>query len=116
MINIIQSRFSKILAALIIAVMFTGCVSPNSGNNPLNRSILFDTGLKIGLDIPIIPIPLPKINIALKFHLRRLSPQEEIDIELAKRGKYRGMNIPKKSPIASPTPFRFEEKKEEPVE
>lgn len=69
---------------LILAAVLSGCSSVNSEGNPINRSLLIDQNLSIGIDG--LPITLPKINIGFSLHFRRLTPGDEISLELAKRG------------------------------
>lgn len=86
-----------------------GCSSQRaleSGKNPLNRSVLIDTEANFGLKIPGIELPIPELKIGFKFHSRRLSPDEEIDLELAKKGKFRGEKpIPIELPKEGPKPM-----------
>jgi len=100
----------KLLIVGILSLLFAGCSSAklDSDGNPLNRSLLIDQSLKIGLDIPAIPIPLPRIDISFGLHFRRLTPQQEIDLELAKRG-VSGKFAPKDSiilPKEGPSPVK----------
>lgn len=106
-----------ILALVVSALSFTGCASRhiNDSGNPINRSILIDGGINLGLDIPIIPIPLPKIDLGFKLHYRRPTPREEIELNLSKLGKQLEPHnqVPKEKLRASPTPFSAREEKEE---
>lgn len=97
----------KIIIILgLLLTTLTGCTSVNDGGNPINRSILFDTNLSFGVDN--LPITLPKINLGIGFHVRRLSPQEEIELELAKKGRYKGDVVPKvELPTIGPAPIKL---------
>jgi len=91
--------------------MTTGCRSHdvNNGGNPLNRSLLIDTGFKLGGNIPILPFPLPEMDLGFRLNFRRPTIQEEVDLNLSKLGKYRGQENPA-PPLASPKPFSATEK------
>lgn len=93
---------------ILFLLFLAGCSSTklDSGGNPINRSLLIDHNFSLGIDIPIIPVPLPKFDIGFKLHFRRLSPQEEIDLELAKKGRYKG-DIKPDIPLTGPTPPKF---------
>lgn len=98
--------FMKIIL-IIASLLLTGCTSMNEGGNPINRSILFDTNFSFGVDN--LPIVLPKINLGIGFHVRRLSPKEEIELELAKKGRYQGDVVPKfEIPPVGPAPIKLE--------
>ncbi len=94
--------FSKLLIGALLLFTLTGCAS---NANPLNRSLLFDSGLKLGGNIPLLPFPLPEIDLGLHINFRRPTIQEEIDLNLSKQGKWRGMEQPKPPEKSSPTPF-----------
>ena len=104
-----------IAVILMCAFAFPGCTSRavNDSGNPLNRSILLDGGLKIGLDIPIIPIPLPKIDLNFKFHYRRPTPREEMELNLSKLGRQleEHNQVPKDKLRSSPKPFKAMKKR-----
>lgn len=106
-----------ILILFVSALSFSGCASStvNDSGNPINRSLLLDGGVKIGLDIPIIPIPLPKVGLSFKLHYRRPTPREEIELNLSKIGKQleEHNQVPKEKLRASPTPFSARNEEEE---
>lgn len=95
----------KIFLILLLSVFsLTGCASSTieSGKNPINRSILFDTNLDMGVsNLPFLPFPLPTIHFGIGFHARRLSPEEEVELELAKKGRYKG-DVGTKPPLVLP--------------
>lgn len=106
-----------ILALLVGSLAFMGCSSTRtieSSENPINRSLLVDTGFKLGLDIPIIPIPLPKIELNFHLHYRRPTPREEVELNLSKLGRQLEQHnqVPKDKLRASPTPFSATEEEE----
>lgn len=109
-------KFIIVLVA-VTALGFTGCASQhiNDSGNPINRSLLIDGGINLGLDIPIIPIPLPKIDLGFKFHYRRPTPREEIELNLSKIGKQLEPHnqVPKEKLRASPAPFSARREEEE---
>lgn len=102
-------RIVTIALTIILSFGMMGCVSSHThdplaeGGNPINRSILLDSG--INFEIGGLPITLPKLGIGFKFHWRRPSIQEEVDLNLSKLGRWRGMNT-EKPKLASPTPLR----------
>lgn len=100
----------KTLILMVIFLILCGCSSSRvleSGANPVNRSLLIDQHLGFGFEIPGIPLPIPKLNLDFGLHFRRLSPQEEIELELAKKGKYKGdAPIPIKLPEVGPRPIQ----------
>ena len=101
----------KIIITLVLAFCLSGCAS-NKGiedsGNPINRSLLLDTGFKLGLDIPIIPIPLPKIDLNFHLHYRRPSVREEVELNLSKLGRQLEQHnqVPKEKLRSSPQPFK----------
>ena len=97
---------------LVISLGFGGCSTTRnsvevSGDNPverqLNRSILFDSG--INFEIGGLPITLPKFGIGLKFHWRRPTISEEVDLNLSKLGRWKGMGSGQPPKLASPKPL-----------
>lgn len=83
-----------------------GCKSTSSldsSGNPINRSLLLDTGLKLGGNIPALPFPLPELDLGFRINFRRPTIQEEVDLNLSKLGKWKGQENP--PPAASPKPF-----------
>lgn len=102
------------MKTFILSILFIGlcaCSSTKSlesGANPVNRSLLIDQKLGFGIELPGIPIPIPKLNLDFSLHFRRLSPEDEIDLELAKNGKFR-TKIPIELPPTGPAPFKATE-------
>lgn len=105
-----------VIAIIAMAFAFSGCASSsvNDSGNPINRSLLVDTGLKLGLDIPIIPIPLPKVELDFHLHYRRPTPREEMELNLSKLGRQleEHNQVPKDKLRSAPTPFSAVEEKE----
>jgi hypothetical protein len=105
----------KLIVCLVIVSAFalSGCASStvNDSGNPINRSLLIDGGINLGLDIPIIPIPLPKIDLGFKLHYRRPTPREEIELNLSKLGRQleNHNQVDKDKLRSSPAPFRATE-------
>ena len=96
-----------IVSLLVLSSLTTqGCSSQavTSPGNPVNRSLLIDTGFKLGGNIPILPFPLPEFDLGFRLNFRRPTIQEEVDLNLSKAGKWRTTDGPPPPP-ASPTPF-----------
>jgi hypothetical protein len=97
-----------VILALVGALFLGGCQS--------NRSLLIDNGLEIGLDIPIIPIPLPKVKLGFKLHFRKPTIREEIELNLSKLGKqleeHNQVPRDKLDLESAPAPFSAREEKE----
>lgn len=94
------------IGLLFIVVLVTGCASSSvdSSGNPLNRSLLIDTGIKLGGTLPVIQLPLPDIDLGFRLNFRRPTNSEEVDLNLSKLGKWKGQELPAPPP-ASPKPF-----------
>jgi len=104
-----------IIVSLLVLTSLTtaGCRSNdvNNSGNPVNRSLLIDTGFKLGGNIPILPFPLPELDLGFRLNFRRPTIQEEVDLNLSKVGKWKTPEGPPPPP-ASPTPFSATPKKE----
>ena len=100
-------KFISIILAIMLCFSAIGCASTRhdpicDGGNPINRSVLLDTG--INFEIGGLPITLPSFGIGLKFHWRRPSINEEVDLNLSKLGRWKGMAV-EKPKLASPKPL-----------
>ncbi len=95
-----------IIIALSLLLTTTGCTSQtiNGAGNPVNRSLLIDTGVKLGGTIPVLPFPLPEFDLGFRLNFRRPTIQDEVDLNLSKAGKWRLPAGPPPAPT-SPTPF-----------
>lgn len=100
-----------VILTLVLSFSLMGCTSTRNGvqvseDNPVerqvNRSILLDSG--INFEIGGLPITLPTFGLGLKFHFRRPSIEEEIDLNLSKLGRWRGMYKGDAPKLSSPTP------------
>lgn len=101
------------ILSLIVIFALSGCksTSVDSSGNPINRSLLLDTGLKFGGNIPVLPFPLPELDLGFRINFRRPTIQEEVDLNLSKVGKWRGQESA--PPSSSPKPFPLVDSKKE---
>ena len=109
-------RKIAVLAAIIVAFTLSGCATFERSENPINRSILLDTGIELGLDGLPIPIPLPSFKLGFKLHYRRPTAREEIELNLSKLGRQLEQHnqVPKdKLRYMPPAPFSVEGEYEE---
>jgi len=94
---------------LVSVLLLGGCAS--------DRSLLIDSGVKLGLDIPIIPIPLPKVELGFKLNFRKPTIREEIELNLSKLGKqleeHNQVPRDKLDLESAPAPFSAREEKED---
>lgn len=100
----------KKLCVLLLVVLLCGCANfGGGGDNPverqLDRSLLLDGGISLGLDNLPIPIPLPDFRFGFHLHWRRPTLPEEIELNLSKKGKVAPAKPAVPAPSAPPAPF-----------
>lgn len=99
----------RTILSIILALGLTSCASRqlDSSGNPINRSLLIDSELILGVQgVPILEF-LPDIKLGFGLNFRRPTIQEEIDLNLSKTGKTR---TPEPMPKVAPAPFAASEK------
>lgn len=95
---------------LFVTLVLCGCSSTTPGDevaHQANKNIYLDSAVTFGIDG--LPIPIPKITFGVKFNFERLTPEEKVDIDLAKNGKFRKPeDRPNPPVIGGPKPTKLE--------
>jgi len=96
--------------ATAIILLLCSCSSTTPGDevaHQANKNIYLDSAVTFGIDG--LPIPIPKITFGVKFNFERLTPEEKVDIDLAKNGKFRKPDERPNPPVVGgPKPAKLE--------